>query len=229
MVEKIKVLLAEWQHIVREGLRALLTAEDDIDVVGEARDGEEAIKLSQKLAPDIVVMEIAMPIVDGIQATKEITQSAPSAKVLILTMCADKDYARQTVEAGARGYLVKNASFVDVLTAIREIHRGKKCFSLCVIKPQKDNEGCVILSDKPFSYIDICLTEREQEVLQLIAKGKPSKCIAAELHISIKTVEKHRNNLMAKTDIHDVAGLTRYATGKGIIDISHPHPHFQFR
>src|SRR3989338_8613115 len=96
MVEKIKVLLAEWQHIVREGLRALLTAEDDIDVVGEARDGEEAIKLSQKLAPDIVVMEIAMPIVDGIQATKEITQSAPSAKVLILTMCSDKDYSPHT-------------------------------------------------------------------------------------------------------------------------------------
>ncbi|MBU6402621.1 MAG: response regulator transcription factor [Verrucomicrobia bacterium] len=217
-MHKITVLLADDHTVVRQGLRALLAAEEDIDIVGEADTGRQAVQLVKKLLPDVVVMDIAMPMLNGLEATRQITREVPSAKVIILSSYSDDEYVNQLTEAGALGYLIKQTAANDLLKAIREAHKGNAYFSPSISKRLLDNYRESFLRGTPLRKAGERLTSRELEVLQLIAEGKANKQIAAELAISIKTVEKHRQQVMNKLNIHDVAGLTRYAISKGIIE-----------
>ena len=217
-MEKIRVLLADDHTVVRQGLRALLAAEGDIEIVGEAENGRQAIQLVKKLLPDVAVIDIAMPVLNGLEATRQITRSVPATKVLILSSYSDDEYVQQSTEAGAAGYLVKQTAANELLKAIREAQRGDAYFSPAIAKRLRDQCRQAFVTGQPGHKRPDYLTTREAEVLQLIAEGRPNKQIAAELCISIKTVEKHRQQVMNKLNIHDVAGLTRHAIAKGIIE-----------
>jgi DNA-binding NarL/FixJ family response regulator len=217
-MEKITVVLADDHTVVRQGLRVLLQAEEDIEIVGEAENGRQAIQMVKKFLPNVVVMDIAMPVLNGLEATRQITRAVPSAKVLILSSYSDDEYVQQLTEAGAAGYLVKQTAANDLLKAIREAHKGNAYFSPSIAKRLRDQCRGALSSDKPARRRTDYLTTREAEVLQLIAEGRANKQIASELCISIKTVEKHRQQVMNKLGIHDVAGLTRHAIAKGIIE-----------
>ena len=217
-MKRITVLLAEDHLIVREGFRSLLKSESDIEVVGEAQTGRQAVALAKKLRPDLVVMDIAMPLLNGLEATRQIRQAIPGAKVLMLSAHSDDAYVEQAIAFGAVGFLLKQTSSHDLSRAIREVQNGNKFFSPSITKRLHDQK--LPASGKPLRKRVARLTSRELEVLQLIAEGEPNKQVAGELDISIKTVEKHRQSLMQKLNIHDVAGLTRYAIGAGIIESS---------
>ena len=220
-MKPITVLLADDHTIVREGLRALLKSEWDIEVVGEAENGRQAVELAGKLRPDVVVMDIAMPLLNGLEATRQILQTAPKTKVLILSAHSDQGYVERVVALGAKGYLIKQTAAHILPTAIREIHKDHTFFSpaiakrLHILREKMIERGKLGAKPEP----DL-LTAREMELLQLIAEGKANKEMADELKISIKTVEKHRQNLMNKLNIHETAGLTRYAIANGIIESS---------
>ena len=217
-MQKIKVLLADDHVVVRQGLRALLAAEQDIEIVGEADNGRQAVQLVKKALPDVAIIDIAMPVLNGLEATRQITRSVPSTKVLILSSYSDDEYVSQLTEAGAAGYLVKQTAANDLLKAIREASKGNAFFSPSIAKRLRDQCCEAFVSGQPVKRRSDYLTTREAEVLQLIAEGRANKQIAAELCISIKTVEKHRQQVMNKLGIHDVAGLTRHAIAKGIIE-----------
>ena len=216
--QRISVLLAEDHVIVREGLRMLLGAEADLEVVGEAASGRQAVELTKKLRPDVVVMDIAMPLLNGLEATRQILKAVPATKVLILSAHSDDAYVVQAIALGAKGYLIKQTAGHVLPRAIREVHKGNAYFSPAISKRLDRRKS----ADRTGSARRQAarLTSREMEVLQLIAEGKANKETAAELGIGIKTVEKHRGNLMEKLDIHDTAGLTRYAISAGIIESS---------
>ncbi len=217
-MKRITVLLAEDHMIVREGFRKLLAAEDDIEVVGEAQTGRQAVALAKKLRPAVVVMDIAMPLLNGLEATRQIRKTIPGTKVLILSAHSDDAYVEQAIAFGAVGFLLKQTSSHDLSRGIREAQNGNTFFSPSIARrlhDQKMPAGRAALRKKV-----ACLSSREMEVLQLIAEGKANKQTAAELGISIKTVEKHRQNLMAKLNIHEISGLTRYAIAAGIIESS---------
>ncbi|HEY1173671.1 MAG TPA: response regulator transcription factor [Verrucomicrobiae bacterium] len=222
-MQKITVLLADDHTVVRQGLRALLQTEPNIEVVGEAENGRQAVQLVTKLMPDVVVMDIAMPLLNGLEATRQITREAPGTKVLILSSYNDDEYVHQLTEAGACGYLVKQTAANDLVKAISEARRGNAYFSPSISKRLLDHYREAFVKGTPVSKTGDLLTSRESEVLQLIAEGKANKQIAAELCISIKTVEKHRQQVMNKLHIHDIAGLTRYAISKGIIESNVVH------
>jgi DNA-binding NarL/FixJ family response regulator len=219
-MKKITVLLAEDHTIVREGFRKMLELEDDIEVVGEAQDGRQAVALANKLRPAVVLMDIAMPLLNGLEATRQVLKALPATKVLMLSAHSDDAYVQNATESGAVGFLLKQTSAHDVCRAIREVQQGKTFFSPSISKRQDrlhpQGPARAGLVNKNGAQ----LTSREMEVLQLIAEGKANKETASELGISMKTVEKHRENLMAKLDIHDTAGLTRYAISAGIIESS---------
>ena len=216
-MRKITVLLVDDHTVVRQGLRALLSAEDDIEVQGEAENGRQAVVLAKKLTPDVVVMDVAMPLLNGLEATRQILKAVPSAKVLVLTSYADDDCVASMMDAGASGYLIKQTAANDLLKAIREVQRGNAYFSPAIARRLRDQcREAFTTGQSPRRATE--LTSREGEVLQLIAEGFSNKQIAAELSISIKTVEKHRQQVMNKLNIHDVAGLTRYAIFRGIIE-----------
>ncbi|HVU99784.1 MAG TPA: response regulator transcription factor [Verrucomicrobiae bacterium] len=217
-MRKIRVLLVDDHTVVRQGLRALLAAEEDIEIAGEADNGRQAVQLAKKLLPDLVVMDIAMPVLNGLEATRQITRAAPACKVLVLSSYSDDEYVQQLTEAGAAGYLIKQTAANDLLKAIREAHRGNAYFSPSIAKRLRDQCREAFVGGEPTRRRSDYLTTREAEVLQLIAEGRANKQIAAELCISIKTVEKHRQQVMNKLGIHDVAGLTRHAIAKGIIE-----------
>src|SRR5947207_5694983 len=217
-MQKITVLLADDHIVVRQGLRALLVAEGDIEIVAEADNGRQAVQLAKKFLPDVVVMDIAMPVLNGLEATRQITRYVPQAKVLVLSSYSDDEYIQQLTEDGAAGYLVKQTAANDLLKAIREAYRGNAYFSPTIAKRLRDHCRDVLAGGQPAKARADYLTAREAEVLQLIAEGRANKQIAAELCISIKTVEKHRQQVMNKLGIHDVAGLTRHAIAKGIIE-----------
>jgi DNA-binding NarL/FixJ family response regulator len=219
-MNRISVLLAEDHLIVREGLRALLQLEKDIKVVGEADNGREAVRLAASLRPDVVVMDIAMPELNGLEATRQILQAAPGTKVLILSAHSDDAYIERVVELGAAGYLVKQTAAHILPKAIREIHQGRSFFSPNISKRLHHHLIARIAAGLPPKNDAARLTPREMEVLQLIAEGKANKESADVLHISIKTVEKHRQKVMEKLNIHDTASLTRYAIANGIIESS---------
>ncbi len=217
-MRKIRVLLADDHTVVRQGLRALLAAEEDFEIVGEAENGRQAIQLVKKLLPDVAVIDIAMPVLNGLEATRQITRSVPATKVLILSSYSDDEYVQQLTEAGAAGYLVKQTAANELIKAIREAQRGNAYFSPAIAKRLRDQCREAFVTGQPGQKRSDYLTTREAEVLQLIAEGRANKQIAAELCISIKTVEKHRQQVMNKLNIHDVAGLTRHAIAKGIIE-----------
>jgi len=206
--------------VVRQGLRLLIEMDGDIKIVGEAKTGREAVQMHAELRADIVVMDIAMPLLNGLQATRQILKAYPESKILILSAHSDPEYVEQVVKAGALGYLIKQTSAEVVARAIRALHNGKTFFTDAIAKRLKDDYQKSIngIGLQKNSHTE--LTSREAELLQLIAEGHANKEIASELGISIKTVEKHRQSLMKKLDIHDVAGLTRFAISGGFIESS---------
>jgi len=216
----ITVVLAEDHSIVREGLRTLLQAEPDLEVVGEAANGRQAVALVNRFHPDVVVMDIAMPLLNGIGATHQILKTVPATRVLILSAHSDDAYVEQAIALGASGYLIKQTAANVLPKAIREVHRGNTFFSPSISKRlayrnQKSPTVQGLLKKKV-----VRLTSRELEVLQLVAEGKANKQTAAELGVGLKTIEKHREHIMDKLDIHDTASLTRYAISAGIIESS---------
>jgi DNA-binding NarL/FixJ family response regulator len=219
-MKRITVLLAEDHTIVREGLRKLLEQEDDFEVVGEAENGRQAVDLVKKLRPAVVVMDIAMPLLNGLEATREILEVLPGTRILILTAHNDDEYVKNATESGAVGFLLKQACAEVLSEGIREINKGHSFFGPFIAKllPERERKS-VDRAGRPKPR-NARLTSREVEVLQLIAEGKANKEAAAELGISTKTVEKHREKILSKLNIHDTAGLTRYAISAGIIESS---------
>jgi DNA-binding NarL/FixJ family response regulator len=219
-MKRITVLLAEDHTVVREGFRKMLEMEDDLVVVGEAQTGREAVALVKKLRPAVVLMDIAMPLLNGLEATRQVLKAVPATKVLMLSAHSDDAYVQNATDSGAKGFLLKQNSSHVVCEAIREVQKGNTYFSPSLAKrlheQDRKSPGRSGLS-KPCT---ARLTSREVEVLQLIAEGKGNKQTAEELGIGVKTVEKHREHLMEKLNIHDIAGLTRYAIGAGIIESS---------
>jgi DNA-binding NarL/FixJ family response regulator len=220
MKESITVLLAEDHVVVREGLRILIEADGDIRVVGEAVTGREALAMTRQFRPSVVVMDIAMPLLNGIQATQQILNELPNTKFLILSAHADPEYVDQLMVLGVVGYLTKQTSAEMVAKAVRQVHSGGTFFSPSVAKHLRDHYQKTSASGRSFRRNNVHLTSRESELLQLIAEGHVNKQIASELSISIKTVEKHRQHLMEKLNIHEIAGLTRYAIAAGVIESS---------
>lgn len=219
-MKRISVLIAEDHQMVSEGIRMMLKLEPDMDVVGDAKNGREAVKLATELRPDVVLMDIAMPGLNGLEATRQLMKVRPESRIIILSAHSDDAYVKNAVDSGVAGFLLKQDSSQNVCLAIREVQRGGIYFSKSIAKrflrmnPESlDRKGKKERKEK-------LLTSREMEVLQLIAEGKANKETAIELGISIKTVEKHRGHLMDKLDIHDTAGLTRYAVMSGIIESS---------
>ena len=217
--KQITVLLAEDHAIVRQGLCALLNSDGAFQIVGEAKTGREAVEMTQSLRPDVVVMDIAMPVLNGLEATRQILTADPAARVIILSAHSDDAYVERMSSAGVAGFLEKQTSAEVLTEAIREVAKGNSYFSPSIarrlnpLNQPRDRKGVL----KPRAKH---LTARESEVLQLVAEGSANKQIAEKLGISIKTVEKHREHLMSKLDIHDTAGLTRYAISSGVIESS---------
>lgn len=219
-MKPITILLAEDHMIVREGLRALLNLEKDFVIIGEADNGREAVTLASRLSPDVIVMDIAMPLLNGMEATRQILQAQPNIKILMLSAHNDDAYVDKVMALGAYGYLIKQTASHVLPEAIRRVHQGLKCLSPTISKRRKEIRAKAReRGDLPGKTIT-APTTREMEVLQLIAEGKANKETAEVLHISVKTVEKHRQSLMEKLNIHDTAGLTRYAISTGVIESS---------
>ncbi|HMK56679.1 MAG TPA: response regulator transcription factor [Dissulfurispiraceae bacterium] len=213
---KIRVLLTEDHHVMRDGLKSLLEQQTDIAVVGAADNGRMAVKLARELSPDVVIMDIAMPELNGIEATRQITTKSRDTKVLILSMHADSHFVSGAVEAGASGYLMKDCSFDELLSAIRSVAQGKAYFS-------SDIAGNIISEYIGGNVNDPAergrLSSREREVLQLLAEGKSSAQIAVILGLHERTVDVHRHKIMKKLDRHNVAELTKYAVREGLTSL----------
>jgi DNA-binding NarL/FixJ family response regulator len=219
-MKRITVLLAEDHMVVREGFRKLLEMEDYLEVVGEAEDGRRAVALVKKLRPAVVVMDVAMPLLNGLEAARQILQAVPSTRILILSSHTDDAYIKDATQSGAVGFLLKQASAHDLSKGIREVNKGNVFFGPFIKKRlPEDERKSFDRSGRPKPR-HARLTSREMEVLQLVAEGKVNKETAAELGIGIKTVESHREHLMDKLNIHDTAGLTRYAISAGIVESS---------
>ena len=209
------MLLAEDHTIVRKGLRALLADEPDVEVVAEAEDGSEAVRMAQQLRPDVVLMDFSMPGLNGLEATRQIKRWVPEVKVLVLTRYADEEHVSQVLRAGASGYVVKRAAPAELVLAIRAVYRGDTFLSPAISRTVIEEYVRQAEATAKDSYEQ--LTDREREVLQLIAEGHSSREIAERLTISEKTVRTHRANLMDKLDLHNAAALTKYAIRKGLV------------
>jgi len=213
----IRVILADDHKIIRQGLRSLLEKQQDMEVIAEAEDGRNAVRLTAELAPDIVIMDITMPDLNGAEATKQIISKSPDIKIIALSMHSDSLFVTEMLKSGAAGYLLKDCAFEELAKAIRTVIEGKIYLSPAI-------SGVVVedyinrLSRPGFSNSDI-LSDREREVLQLMAEGYSTKKISQKLHISVKTVETHRRQMMSKLDIHTIAELTKYAIRKGLTSL----------
>jgi two-component system response regulator NreC len=213
---KIRVMLVDDHTVVRQGLRRILETDDEIEIVGEAGDGRSATEMVQRLRPNVVVMDIALPELNGIEATRQIVKRSDGTKVLVLTMHADDAYVRQSLKAGARGYLLKDSEDLDLLKAVKAVGRGGSFFSPTISKVLLES----YLGDAGGQVVEdnlALLTDREREVLQLIAEGKTNKEIANLLSVSINTVETHRKHIMEKLDLHNTAEIVRFAVRKKIV------------
>jgi len=217
MNDKVRIVLADDHTILREGLRALLTAEDEIVVVGEAQDGREAVRCVERLEPDLLLMDLSMPRMSGMDAIREIKKRYPDTRIIALTVHKTEEYLLTTLQAGADGYVLKDATHDELVMAIRTVMAGKSYLSPDV--SEKVIEGYLVgkESSRSLSAWET-LSQREREVLKLIAEGYKNKEIAEDLCISLKTVEKHRANLMKKLDLHNAAALTVYAVEKGLVN-----------
>ena len=214
------VLLAEDHAIVRQGLRTLLETEGHFEVIGQAQTGREAVELAASLRPDVVLMDIAMPVLNGLEATRQILAANPAAKILILSAHSDDEYIDRLTSAGAVGFLEKQTSAEVLTKAIHEVAKGRSYYSPSIAKRLPSDPNKPRGRDGLIKVKGTKLTSRETEVLQLVAEGSANKQVAAALNISIKTVEKHRQHVMDKLNIHETAGLTRYAIAQGIIESS---------
>jgi DNA-binding NarL/FixJ family response regulator len=210
----IRILLADDHKITRQGLRSLLDENDDMEVLAEAENGRDAIELARKLNPDVIIMDVSMPDLNGVEATRQIIQDNPHVRVVALSMHSDTLFVSEMLKSGASGYLLKECAFQELEQAIRTVTDGKAYLSPSM-------SGVVVedylhrLSKADMSTSEV-LTDREREVLQLIAEGQSTKQVALKLHISAKTVETHRRQIMNKLDMHTVAELTKYAIRKGL-------------
>jgi DNA-binding NarL/FixJ family response regulator len=216
MAMSIRILLADDHAIVRDGLRALLEKQPDMTVAGEASDGREAVQIAEENAPDVVVMDIAMPSMNGIEATRRIVATRPATAVVILSMHQDESYVLRSLKAGARGYLLKDSLRSDVVEAIRSVAQGRSFLTRKVSRLlQEDYIRQMERRGVEDSY-DL-LTDREREVLQLVAEGRTNKEVASVLNIGLTTVETHRTHILQKLGLHSVPELILYAVRKGII------------
>jgi two-component system response regulator NreC len=216
-VSKIRVLLADDHAIVREGVKLILTAETDIDVVGEAEDGVQAVEMAKKLKPDVAVLDIGMPGINGIEATKQIKAALPETQTLALTMHEDDTYVFQLLKAGASGYVLKRAAASDLVQAVRAARRGEAFLYPSVAKAVVADYLKRLATGEGRETYD-GLTEREKEILTLVAEGATNQDIAQKLYISVKTVQTHRAHIMEKLNLHDRTKLVRYAIRKGLIE-----------
>ena len=212
----IRVLLADDHGIVRKGLRFLLDRQPGMEVVGEAADGRDAVRLAETLSPDVVIMDVAMPSLNGIEATAQMTKRNPRIRIIMLSMHSDEDYLLSALNAGAKGYLLKDSAEEDLVQAIQSVHRGVPFFSPSIGKTMLD-DYMRYLKQRNLQDSYELLTEREREVLQLLAEGKSNKEVAALLEISVYTVETHRLHLMQKLNLHNTAEIVLYAVRKKII------------
>jgi DNA-binding NarL/FixJ family response regulator len=214
--KRTTVLLAEDHAIMRQGLAALLNVDGRFTVIGEAKTGREAVAMAKSLQPEVILMDIAMPILNGLEATRQILAGNPGAKVVILSAHSDDEYVERMIEAGVAGFLEKQTSAEVLTKAIHEVAKGKVFFSPSIVRRRQGvmQKGSLATGRRPR------LTAREAEVLQMVAEGATNKQVASDLGISIKTVEKHRQHLMDRLAIHDTAGLTRYAVATGVIEAS---------
>ena len=218
--KQITVLLAEDHAIVRQGLSALLNADGHFKMLGEAKTGREAVDMAKILRPDVILMDIAMPVLNGLEATRQILTANPAARIIILSAHSDDEYIERTTAAGVAGFLEKQTSAEILTKAIREVAKGGTFFSPSIARRMANSSGQPLGREGLPKVNASRLTSRESEVLQLVAEGSANKQVAAALGISIKTVEKHRQHLMDKLNIHDTAGLTRYAISAGVIESS---------
>jgi two-component system, NarL family, response regulator NreC len=211
-----RVLIADDHGIVREGLRALLEKSPEIAVVGEASDGREAVRLAAELHPNIVVMDIAMPMLNGVDATSQILSRDPEIKIIILSMHSDESYILRALSAGAKGYLLKDSAEGDILPAVQTVAKGRPYFSPVIASTLLDEYLQTMKKNKVRDSYDL-LTEREKDVLQLLAEGKSNKEVAALLNLSPYTIESHRTSMMQKLNLHNTAEIVLYAVRKNII------------
>ena len=217
MKAKVRIVLAEDHTILREGLRALLSADPDFEIIGEAADGREAVRFVEKQVPDLILMDLSMPRMTGMDAIREIKKRYPQTKIIALTVHKTEEYLRTTLQAGADGYVLKDATHEELMMSIQSVLKGETYLSPGV--SGKVIEGYLegVEGQAPASTLGL-LSQREREVLKLIAEGYKNKEIAADLCISLKTVEKHRANLMKKLDLHNAAALTAYAIEQGLVE-----------
>lgn len=218
MGKKIRVVLADDHRMMREGIRALLERQKDIEVVGEAADGREAVRLAAQLSPDVVVMDVSMPLLNGIEATRQIRRDSPDVSVLILTVHESEDYVAQLLAAGANGYIIKRAAGDELISAIRAVDQGEAFLYPSVARVVIEDYVRRLKEGEGLGAQDV-LTDREREVLQLIAEGYTNREIADLLHLSIKTVQNHRSKIMNKLDLHGRGELIKYAIQQGIIHL----------
>jgi DNA-binding NarL/FixJ family response regulator len=211
-MSKIRIVLADDHSVVRQGFRRILEAQPDMEIVGEASNGKEALESAAKFTPDVVVMDVAMPELNGIEATRRMAEVAPRTRVLALSMHKDSVYVREILRAGARGYLLKDAVDEDLIAAVRAVSRGEGYLSPGVAD--------AVLTDYRQHVTDPIdlLTSREREVLQLIAEGKTNKEIATTLNLSVYTIDAHRGRIMEKLNLHSTGELVRFALRKGLVD-----------
>ena len=217
MQDNIKIVIAEDHTILREGLKALLNSDPQFDIIGEAADGREAVRRVEKLGPDLILMDLSMPRMSGMEAIREIKNRYPETRIIALTVHKTDEYLHTTLQAGADGYVLKDATHDELVLAIKNVMKGRSYLSPGV--SEKVIEGYLegkesVAPDSPWE----TLSPREREVLKLIAEGYKNKEIADDLCISLKTVEKHRANLMKKLDLHNAAALTVYAMQKGLVN-----------
>ena len=217
---KITLVVADDHTIVRRGLVSLLSLNLSLDVIGEAADGRAAVELAENLDPDVVLMDIGMPVLNGFEATRQIRKKSPHIKILILSAFDNDEYIVEVVRSGANGYLLKNTTADELYDAIRTVHNGRQFFGASVshvlLEEYLKNDSAVgenTASERPYSP----LTTREREILQLIAEGVSHVNVAGQLNISVRTVDTHCNNIMKKLDIHDRSGLVTYAIKNGIV------------
>jgi two-component system, NarL family, response regulator NreC len=212
----LRILLADDHTVVRQGLRKVLEERPEWAVVAEAGDGREAVRLAEQFKPDVSILDVAMPLLNGIEATRQIARRVPSTRILVLSMYADEAYVAQILQAGASGYLLKDSADVDLIQAVTEVARGKSFFSPAIARVMLDNyvrqDAEKGVSDRYES-----LSQREREILQLVAEARTNKEIAALLNVSPSTVETHRARIMEKLDLHSAAEIVLYAVRRGVI------------
>ena len=211
-MKRIRILLADDHAVVRQGFKMILNAQADMEIVGEAGNGRQAVELAEQLRPDVVVMDVSMPELNGIEATRRLASSVPHARVVALSMHKDSVYVREILRAGARGYLLKDSGAADLVAAIHAVASGESYLSPAVSNAVLDDYRRHVTNP-----IDL-LTSREREVLQLLAEGRTNKEIAGVLNLSVYTVDAHRGRIMEKLNLHSISELVRFAVRNGLIE-----------